>query len=137
MAARTAVMAVGALAAIIAVYLVVSAILGFLIWAAIIGVSAFAIVTAVRLSRGSAAKTARRDRVERGRGRGQGIVDCTGEPLLAGDTVRAGTGFDGPMELAFSRGVIVRLGQRKAHVRFENRPEDIYPIAPGALRRLG
>lgn len=65
-----------------------------------------------------------------------GIVDCTGARLTIGDRVRGGTGFDGPMELAFGRGVVVKVGHGKAHVRFNDIPEQVHPITPSALRRL-
>jgi hypothetical protein len=134
MAARTAVMVVGVIFAVIAVYLVISTILGLLIWVAIIAVLALAIVTAIKLAHRSPAKTVKRERVS---GRAStGIVDCVGEKLGIGDTVRAGTGFDGPMELAFSRGVIVKVGRGKAHVRFNDIPEQVHAVTPGTLRRL-
>jgi hypothetical protein len=66
----------------------------------------------------------------------QGLVDRTGESLKIGDTVRAGTGFDGPVELTFGRGVVAKVGRGKAHVRFNDIPEQVNPIAPGTLRRL-
>lgn len=124
--------AAGLIVAVIAVYLVVSAILGLLIWAAFLGVLVLAVVVAVRLTRASAATTPGRDR-----GRSRGTVDCAGETLRAGDAVRAGPGFDGPVELAFGRGEIVRLTRRTAHVRFDDRPARTYQVVPGALRRLG
>jgi hypothetical protein len=67
---------------------------------------------------------------------GEDIVDCAGESLKIGDTVRAGTGFDGPMELAFGQGVIVKVGRGKAHVRFNDIPEQIHPVTRCTLRRL-
>lgn len=124
----------GVIFAVIAVYLVISAILGLLIWVAIIAVLAFAIVAAIKLTHRSGAKTVKRERVTSRPAKG--IVDCVGERLSIGDTVRAGTGFDGPMELAFSRGVIVEVGRGKAHVRFDDVPERIHPVTPGTLRRL-
>jgi hypothetical protein len=134
MAARTAVIVVGVIFAVIAVYLVISTILGLLIWVAVIAVLAVAIVAAIKLFHRSAAKTGKRERVTSRPAKG--VVDCVGENLSVGDTVRAGTGFDGPMELAFSRGVIVKVGHGKAHVRFNDIPEQIHAITPGALRRL-
>jgi hypothetical protein len=134
MAARTAAVIVGVIFAVIAVYLVISTILGLLIWVAIIAVLAFAIVAAIKLTHRAGTKTVKRERVTNRPAKG--IVDCVGENLSIGDTVRAGTGFDGPMELAFSRGVIVKVGRGKAHVRFDDIPEQIHAVTPATLRRL-
>ncbi|MCW2862040.1 MAG: hypothetical protein JWP48_3748 [Actinoallomurus sp.] len=134
MAARTTVVIVGVIFAVTAVYLVISTILGLLIWVAIIAVLALAIVAAIKLTHRSAAKTVERERVTSRTAKG--IVDCVGENLSIGDIVRAGTGFDGPMELAFSRGVIVKVGRGKAHVRFNDIPEQIHAVTPDTLRRL-
>ena len=104
------------------------------IGAVIVVVLALVIVTMIKLTRRSAtvATWASRSRPKLV----QGLVDCTGESLKIGDTVRAGTGFDGPMELTFGRGVVVKVGQGKAHVRFNDIPEQVHPITPGTLRRL-
>jgi hypothetical protein len=40
------------------------------------------------------------------------------------------------MELGFGRGVVVRVGHGKAHVRFNDIPEQVHPVTPGTLRRL-
>jgi hypothetical protein len=134
MAARTAVMAVGALAAAIAVDRAISPITGPTARVAVVLVLALAAGTAVRLTRGPVADTVRERRV---RSRpATGIVDCAGQSLSIGDTVRAGAGFDGPMELGFGRGVVVKVGRGKAHVRFNDIPEQVHPITPGTLRRL-
>jgi hypothetical protein len=119
-------MIVGVIFAVIAVYLVISTILGLLIWVAIIAVPALAIVAAIKLTHRSGAKTVKRERVTSRPVKG--IVDCVGEQLSIGDTVRAGTGFDGPMELAFSRGVIVEVGRGKAGGSSR-------PVAASARRR--
>ena len=127
---------VGVIGAVIAVYLVISTIIGLLIWVAIFAVLAFAIAMAIKLARRPAkqAKAPKRAAVT---GKPvKGIVDCAGERLSVGDTVRAGTGFDGPMELAFGHGVIVKVGRGKAHVRFDDIPEQVHPVTPGTLRRI-
>ncbi len=90
---------------------------------------ALAVAAAIKLTRGPSAYAARD-------GRATDIVDCAGESLGIGDTVRAGAGFDGPMELGFGRGVVVRVGRGKAHVRFNDIPGQVHPITPGTLRRL-
>lgn len=69
-------------------------------------------------------------------GTARGIDIHTGECLRIGDTVRAGAGFDGPMELAFGRGVIVKVGRGKAHVRFNDVRERVRPVTPATPRRL-
>jgi hypothetical protein len=125
-------MAACAIGAVIAVYLVISAIIGLLAWAAFFIVLALAIAVAIKYTR--AAGDTKERRIESTPAKG--IVDCAGESLRIGDNVRAGAGFDGPMELAFGRGVVVKLGRGKAHVRFNDIPEQVHPITPGALRRL-
>jgi hypothetical protein len=125
-------MVAGAIGAVIAVYLVISAIIGPLAWAAFFVVLVLAMAVAVKYTR--AAGAIKEKRIESKPTKG--IVDCSGESLRIGDTVRAGAGFDGPMELAFGRGVVVKLGRGKAHVRFNDIPEQVHPITPGALRRL-
>ncbi|HZE32597.1 MAG TPA: hypothetical protein VE198_14305 [Actinoallomurus sp.] len=125
-------MAAGAIGAAIAVYLVISAIIDLLVWAAFFIVLALAVAVAIKYAR--AAGGTKERRIENKPAKG--IVDCAGESLRIGDNVRAGSGFDGPMELAFGRGVVVKLGRGKAHVRFNDIPEQIHPITPGALRRL-
>lgn len=127
-------MVTGVLGTVIAAYLVISAIIGMLIWVALFVVLALVIGAAVKLTRRSAASVVKGQRI-RNRS-AKGIVDCAGETLRIGDTVRPGTGFDGPMELAFSRGVVVKVGRGKAHVRFHDIPEQVHPITPGSLRRL-
>lgn len=125
-------MAAGAIGAAIAVYLVISEIIGLLAWAAFFIVLALAIAVAIKCTRAVGGSEERRVESKPTKG----IVDCAGESLRIGDTVRASTGFDGPMELAFGRGVVVKLGRGKAHVRFNDIPEQVHPITPGALRRL-
>lgn len=125
-------MVAGAIGAVIAVYLVISMIIGLLIWAAFFIVLALAVVAAVKLTRAADGVKERRVKTKPAKG----IVDCTGESLRIGDTVRAGAGFDGPMELAFGRGVVVKVGSGKAHVRFNDIPEQVHLITPGTLRRL-
>jgi hypothetical protein len=132
MTARTALVAAGAIGAVTAVYLVISAITGLLAWAAFFVVLALAIAVAVEYTRAAGGIKERRIESKPTKG----IVDCAGESLRIGDSVRASAGFDGPMELAFGRGVVVRLGREKAHVRFNDIPEQVHPITPGALRRL-
>jgi hypothetical protein len=41
------------------------------------------------------------------------------------------------MELAFGRGVMVKVGRGKAHVRFNDIPEQAHPVTPRTLRRIG
>jgi hypothetical protein len=125
MAARTALMVVGALAAVIAVYPMVTTITGLPVLMAVLVVLTLAVAVAVTHGPGGL-----------GEKPADGIVDCTGESLRIGDTVRAGAGFDGPMELGFGRGVVVKVGHGKAHVRFNDIPEQVHPITPGTLRRL-
>ena len=127
-------MIVGAIIAAIISYLVISTVIDLLIWVAIFVVLALVIVTVIKLIRRSAAVATRGSRSKPTLV--QGIVDCVGESLKIGDTVRAGTGFDGPMELTFGRGVVVKVGRGKAHVRFNDIPEQVHPITPGTLRRL-
>ncbi|MGH3380815.1 MAG: hypothetical protein ACRDP6_39385 [Actinoallomurus sp.] len=134
MAARTPLMIVGAISAMIISYVVISTVIGPLIWVAIFAVLALVIVTMIKFTRRSAAVVTRGSRIRPELV--QGIVDCAGENLKIGDTVRAVTGFDGPMELAFGRGVVVKVGRGKAHVRFNDIPEQVHPITPGTLRRL-
>lgn len=125
-------MVAGAIGAVIAVYLVISTIIGLLVWAALFIVLALAIAVAIKCIRAAGTVKERRVRSKPAKG----IVDCAGESLSIGDTVRAGAGFDGPMELAFGRGVVVKVGREKAHVRFNDIPEQVHPITPGTLRRL-
>jgi hypothetical protein len=125
-------MVAGAIGAVIAVYLVISAIIGLPAWAAFFIAAAPAIAVAVDYTRAAAGIKERRIESKPAKT----IVDCAGESLRIGDDVRASTGFDGPMELAFGRGVVVKLGRGKAHVRFNDIPGQIHPITPGALRRL-
>jgi hypothetical protein len=40
------------------------------------------------------------------------------------------------MELGFGRGVVVKVRRGKAHVRFNDIPEQVHPVTPGTLRRL-
>jgi hypothetical protein len=134
MTARAASVVVGVIGAVIAVYLAVSAIIGLLMLVAIFAVLVLAVVAAVKIGRRTAAASLQGKRVRTKSAKG--IVDCAGESLRIGDTVRAGAGFDGPMELAFSRGVIVKVGRGKAHVRFTDIPEQIHPVTPATLRRL-
>jgi hypothetical protein len=111
--------------------LVSATLIGPMTWTAAAVVPAFALATALTLTRWPV--------VTAGRGRpapGDGIVDCAGERLRIGDTVRGETGFDGPMELGFGRGVVVKVGQGKAHVRFNDIPGQVHPVTPGTLRRL-
>jgi hypothetical protein len=119
MAARTA---MGMAGAATAVYLVVAVTTGLSAWWAVL-VAPILVAATFRRVRGTDAGDT-------------GIVDCTGTRLTIGDRVRGGTGFDGPMELAFGRGVVVKVGHGKAHVRFNDIPEQIHPITPSALRRL-
>lgn len=119
-------MAAGALAAAIAA---LSAVDGPPAGVVVLLVLAIAAGAGVGLTRGPATGAIRGRRAE-------SIVDCTGESLRIGDTVRAGAGFDGPMELGFGRGVVVKVGHGKAHVRFNDIPEQVHPITPGTLRRL-
>jgi hypothetical protein len=125
-------MAAGAIGAVIAVYLVISAVIGLLSGVAFCVVLALAIAVAIKCTR--AVGGSRERRIESKPA--TGIVDCAGESLRIGDTVRASAGFDGPMELGFGRGVVVKLGHGKAHVRFNDIPEQVHRITPGALRRL-
>jgi hypothetical protein len=126
--------AVGALAAAVAVDRAIATITGPPARAAVVLALALATGAAVRLTRGPSADAGRE-----GRGTSRpatGIVDCAGQSLSIGDSVRAGAGFDGPMELGFGRGVVVKVGRGKAHVRFSDIPEQVHPITPGTLRRL-
>jgi hypothetical protein len=125
---------VGAIVAVIALYLAISAILGLLIWVAIIAVLALAVAAAIRLTRRPATVSVTDERVRNRTPKGH--ADCAGETLAVGDHVRAALGFDGPIELAFSRGVVVGLGRGKAHVRFDETPDQVHPVTAGALRRL-
>ena len=125
-------MAAGAIGAVIAVYLVISAIIDLVVWAAFLIVLAFAVAVAIKYTR--TVGGTKEGHVENRPAKG--IVDCAGESLRIGDIVRAGAGFDGPMELAFGRGVVVKFGRGKAHVRFNDIPEQVHPITPAALRRL-
>jgi len=125
-------MVAGALAVAIAVDRAVSTITGPPARVAVVLLLTLAAGAAVRLVGGPAADAVR----GRCPGGGPGVVDCTGQSLGIGDTVRAGAGFDGPMELGFGRGVVVKVGRGKAHVRFNDIPEQVHPITPGTLRRL-
>lgn len=132
MTARAAVTAAGVIGAVIAIFLAVSALIGPLTWVALFAVLALAVVTLKITHRPAVSRPEKRVRARPAKG----IVDCTGENLRIGDSVRAGAGFDGPMELAFSRGVIVKVGHGKAHVRFNDIPEQVHPVTPATLRRL-
>lgn len=133
MAARTGVAAVGALAGALAVDRAIAAVTGPPAGLAVVLTLALAAGAAVRLARGPADAT----RARRARTRpAKGIVDGAGQSLSIGDTVRAGAGFDGPMELGFGRGVVVKVGHGKAHVRFNDIPEQVHLVTPGTLRRL-
>jgi hypothetical protein len=125
-------MVAGAIGAVIAVYLVISTIIDLLVWAAFFIVPALAIAVAIKCTRAAGTVKERHVRSKPAKG----IVDCAGESLSIGDTVRAGAGFDGPMELASGRGVVIKVGHGKAHVRFNDIPEQVHPITPGTLRRL-
>src|SRR5690348_6300079 len=113
MTARAALWTAGLAGAVIAVYLAVSAIIGLSTWVAAFAVLVLAAVATARAAHRPAEASRGDKRV--GAGAAEGIVDCAGERLRIGDTVRAGAGFDGPMELAFGRGVIVKVGRGKAH----------------------
>lgn len=134
MTARAVLVVAGVIGVVIAGYLVVSTIIGLLMWVAPLAVLVLAVVVAIMCTRRTATAAVREKRV--GSKPATGIVDCAGECLRIGDTVRAGAGFDGPMEPAFSRGVIVKVGRGKAHVRFDDVPEQIHPVTPATLRRL-
>lgn len=132
MTARTALTAVGAIAAVIAGCSVAALVTGAPAWVAALVVLAVAIAAAVGFTRGPTAVTAG-DRRARER---SAVVDCAGRSLRIGDAVRGGDGFDGPMELAFGRGVVVKVGHGKTLVRFDDIPGQVHAITPGALRRL-
>jgi hypothetical protein len=84
----------GAMGVVAAGYLAISAIIGPFTWVAIFIV--LTLVAMIKLATRSAADAVTERRVKEGPSRG--VVDCAGESLRIGDTVRAGTGFDGPME---------------------------------------
>lgn len=130
MAARTAFVAAGALTVAVALILAIATVTGPPARVAVALGLALAAAAAVKLTRGPSAGGARRVRPA------EGIVDCAGQRLSIGDTVRAGAGFDGPMELGFGRGVVVKVGRGKAHVRFNDIPGQVHPVTPGTLRRL-
>jgi hypothetical protein len=65
-----------------------------------------------------------------------GVLDATGEHLSAGDIVRAAADFDGPMELSFGWGEVVKVGQGMAHVRFNDIPGQVHPVTASGLRRI-
>lgn len=132
MATRTALTGAGAIGAVIAVLPVVSAFPSPVSWIAAAVVTASAVPAAVTFTRRPAADTVRRKRTP-----AEGIVDCAGQSLGIGDAVRAEDGFDGPMELGFGRGVVVKVGHGKAHVRFNDIPGQVHAVTPGTLRRLG
>jgi hypothetical protein len=125
-------MAAGALTAAFGLDLAIATVTGPPVRVAGVLALALAAGAAVKLTRGPSAGAVRKRRVRAA----EGIVDCTGQSLGIGDTVRAGAGFDGPMELGFSRGVVVKVGRGKAHVRFNDIPEQVHPVTPGTLRRL-
>jgi hypothetical protein len=131
MATRTALTGAGAIGAVTAVFLVVSASPGPVGWIATAVVMASAVPVAVTFTRRPAAEAVRRKPTP-----AEGIVDCAGQSLDIGDAVRAGDGFDGPMELGFGRGVVVKVGRGKAHVRFNDIPGQVHAVTPGTLRRL-
>ncbi|GLY73214.1 hypothetical protein [Actinoallomurus iriomotensis] len=130
MATRTALTA-GAIGAVTATLLVVSVVPDPVGWIAAAVVTASAVPAAVTVTRRPMADTVWRKRTP-----AEGIVDCAGQSLGIGDTVRAGDGFDGPMELGFGRGVVVKVGRGKAHVRFNDIPGQVHAVTPGTLRRL-
>jgi hypothetical protein len=125
-------MAAGALTAAVGLDLTIATVTGPPVRVAGVLGLALAAGAAVKLTRGPSAGAVRKRRG----GPAEGIVDCTGQRLGIGDTVRAGAGFDGPMELGFGRGVVVKVGRGKAHVRFNDIPEQVHPVTPGTLRRL-
>jgi hypothetical protein len=92
-------------------------------WAAVLVVAVIAAMAAVRFAR-------------RPDGAAPGVVDATGEHLSAGDIVRGAAGFDGPMELTFGWGEVVKVGQGKAHVRFNDNPGQVHPVTARGLRRI-
>ncbi|GLY84721.1 hypothetical protein [Actinoallomurus iriomotensis] len=130
MATRTALTA-GAIGAVTAALLVASVVPDPVGWIAAAVVTASAVPAAVTVTRRPMADTVRRKRTP-----AEGIVDCAGQSLDIGDSVRAGDGFDGPMELGFGRGVVVKVGRGKAHVRFNDIPGQVHAVTPGTLRRL-
>jgi hypothetical protein len=130
MSTRLALIAVGIVAAVIAIYLIISAIIGMLIWVAVLALLVLAIAGAIRL----ACRPTRTIPVNSKPVKGN--ADCAGERLSVGDTVRPGIDFDGPIDLAFGHGVIIKLGRGKAHVRFDENPARIHAITPTALRRM-
>ena len=136
MTVRSALTGAGAIGAVITVYPAVTAIAGTppRIAIAAMLVVAVGVVASVAVN-GRPATAFRGDEHVRARP-DTGIVDYTGAGLRIGDTVRADAGFDGPMELAFGRGVIVKVGRGKAHVRFNDIPEQVHPVTPATLRRL-
>jgi hypothetical protein len=109
------------LAGVILAGLVIWTVIGLPNWAAVLAAAAFAVAVVLRLARRPA------DVV---------LSDASGERLNVGDTVRAGAGFDGPMELSFGWGVVVKVGPDKAHVRFNDIPGQIHPVTPSGLRRV-
>ena len=125
-------MAAGALTAVVALDPAIVALTGPPARVAGVLATALAAGAAVKLTRGPSAGAMSKRR----RRPAEGIVDCAGRSLSIGDTVRAGAGFDGPMELGFGRGVVVKVGRGKAHVRFNDIPEQVHPVTPGTLRRL-
>jgi hypothetical protein len=132
MTARTALTAVGAIAAVIAGYSVAVLVAGAPAWVAALVVLAVAVAAAVGFTRGPTVVSAGDRRARET----PGVVDCAGQSLRIGDAVRGAAGFDGPMELGFGRGVVVKVGHGKAHVRFDDIPGRVHPITPGTLRRL-
>lgn len=130
MTARTALTAVGAIAAVIAGCSVTALVAGAPGRVAVLVVLAVAVAAAVGLTRGPTVSSGGR------RARETPALDCAGRSLRIGDAVRGGAGFDGPMELGFGRGVVVKVGHGKAHVRFDDIPGQVHPITPGTLRRL-
>jgi hypothetical protein len=132
MTARSPLTIAGVIGTVIAVFLAITVVTGPAAWAAIFAVPTLA---AIAIGRTPAMGRGCERRVKDEHA--EGIVDCAGESLRIGDTVRAGNGFDGPMELTFSRGVVVKVGRGKAHVRFNDIPEQVHPVTPGTLRRLG
>lgn len=131
MATRTALTGAGAIGAGTAVFLAVSVSPSPVSWIAAAVVIASAAPVAVTFTRRPAPDAVRRKRTP-----AKGIVDCAGQSLDIGDAVRAGDGFDGPMELGFGRGVVVKVGRGKAHVRFNDIPGQVHAVTLGTLRRL-
>lgn len=125
--------AIGLLVAYFAVEAIIGVIAG-LLWTVVVAV---VLVGAVAGVAALVRRGRERPAVTEGEGRSvRGIADSAGSRIEVGDTVIPGVDFDGPLELAFSLGKVVKAGRGKIQVRFDDDPGRVHEVTPGTVRRV-